>query len=143
MSEHLTNIVVCALIERDGKLFVAKRADTKASWPGRYEIVGGHVDPGESLEEALRRELREEIGVEVEIGRIVDAFTYHSGDENVFKVEICYLCHLPKGIEPTLNPEDHSEARWITEEELPLTEKEDEETEAIRKAFNILKGETK
>lgn len=141
MSEHLTNIVVCALIEHGGKLFVAKRANTKTSWPGRYEIIGGHLDPGESLEDGLRREIMEEVGAGIEIGQIVDAFTYQSQDEGVFKVEICYLCHFPEGVEPTLNPEDHSEFRWITEEELPLIKKDDEETEAIRKAFKILKGE--
>jgi 8-oxo-dGTP diphosphatase len=141
MSEHLTNIVVCALIERDGKLFVAKRADTKSSWPGRYEIIGGHLDPGESLEEGLRREIREEVGADIEIGQLVDAFTYTSQDEQIFKVEVCYLCRFPKGVEPTLNPDDHSEFRWITEDELPSIEKEDEETRALKKAFTILKGE--
>lgn len=141
MSKHLTNIVVCALVERDGKIFVAKRAATKSSYPGKYEIIGGHLEPGESLEEGMQREAREELGAEVRVGQIVDAFTYHCDDENVFKVEICYFCHLASGVEPTLNPEDHSEGRWITEAEISIMDEQDAETKALRKAFSILKGE--
>ncbi len=137
--EHLTNIVVVALIVRDGKLFIAKRADTKASWPGRFELVGGHVDPGEALETALLREVKEELNVDVTIDRIIDAFTYES--EDTFKVEICYLCHLEDGIEPQLNPDDHSEHRWIGRDEVDLFEKDDEEVQVAKKMFSILGGE--
>ncbi|HSX31505.1 MAG TPA: NUDIX domain-containing protein [Candidatus Saccharimonadales bacterium] len=138
MSKRLTNIVVCAIIERDGKIFLAKRADTKATLPGNYEILGGHLDPGEDLEVALKREVREEIGVEVEVVCITHAFTYES--EGVFKVEICYLCRLLPGNEPMLNPEDHSESKWIDETEVGLIADNDPEAVAVHKAFNILKG---
>jgi len=75
----------------------------------------------------------------VKVGQIIDAFTYDS--EDMFKVEICYLCELADpAIEPTLNPTDHSEARWIGPDEIHLLEKEDEEIEVLRKAFNILEG---
>ena len=140
MSEHLTNIVVCGLIVRDGKIFIAKRAATKTTFPDRYELLGGHVDPGEQLEVALRREIKEELDVEVIIEAPVGAFTYTS--EGVFKVEVCYLCSLSDPTkEPTLNPADHSEARWIGAGDIALFEKEDEETEIVREAFKILEGE--
>ena len=135
MSEHQTDFVVCAIIERDGKIFIAKRAETKKTWPGRFELIGGHVDLNESLEDALKREVKEEINVDIEVGRIVDAFTYTS---DTFKVEICYLCHLPDGQEPQLNPEDHSEYKWIGPSEISLFEKDDEETRATDKAFKVL-----
>src|SRR5690606_12802812 len=120
---HNTNIVVVAVLRRGAKLFIAKRADTKQTWPGQFELIGGHVDPGETPEDALRREVREEIGVEVTIGKIVGAFTYES--EDTFKVEICYLCELAdESIEPILIPEDHSESAWIGRDELSRFDKE-------------------
>lgn len=138
MSEHLTNIVVVALIhDEQGRIFVARRAATKATFPDRFELVGGHIDPGEQPATALQREIEEEIGVEVNVGQIVDAFTYES--EGMFKVEICYLCTLKDPTkQPILNPTDHSEAKWITADEIGLIEKEDEETEVLRKAFKLL-----
>ncbi len=139
MDEHLTNIVVCGLIARDGKIFVPRRAQTKATFPGTFELVGGHADPGEQPVAALEREIREELGVEVEVGMLIDAFTYTS--ESTFKIEICYLCTLKDPtVEPVLNAADHSEARWIGPDEIALFEKDDEETAVLRKAFKVLKG---
>jgi 8-oxo-dGTP diphosphatase len=89
-SNYQGNIVVVGLIERDSRIFIAKRADTKKVLPGIYELPGGHVEPDESLGDAIRRELKEELQVSVEIVRLVDAFTYESGGK--FKVELCYLC---------------------------------------------------
>lgn len=139
MSEHLTNIVVVGLLHREGKIFVARRSDTKQAFPGQFELPGGHVDPGETLVTALAREIKEELQVEVKVGEIIHAFTYHS--ENMDKVEICYLCTIPEGIEPIFDPDDHSEARWIGSNEIHLFEKEDDETEALKKAFKRLEGE--
>lgn len=140
MNEHLTNIVVVALIhDQQGRIFVARRAASKATFPGRFEIIGGHLDPGETLEAGLKREVLEEIGCEIEIEDLVDAFTYES--EDMFKVELVYLCRLQSGQTPTLHPDDHSESRWIGSGEIDLFEKEDEETEALRKAFKILAKE--
>lgn len=134
---HNTNIVVVALLRRGNKLFIAKRADTKQTWPGRYELIGGHVDPGETLEDALKREVREEINVEVTVGQIVGAFTYES--EATFKVEICYLCELADvSAEPVINPDDHSEGQWIDSSQLATFGKEDEETDMLAKAFAII-----
>lgn len=138
MSEHQTNIVVVGFIVRDNKIFIAKRAATKSTFPDRFELVGGHLDPGETVEDALRREIKEEIGIKVTVAEPIDVFTYES--EGIFKVEICYLCYPEDPtIEPVLNPADHSSALWITEDEIDRFEKEDEETAALRKAFIRLK----
>jgi len=138
MSEHLTNIVVVALIHRDKKILIARRSVTKSTFAGRFECIGGHLDPNEKLEEGLKREVQEEIGCEIVVGQLVDAFTYIS--EDTFKVELAYLCQLADGQEPKLNPDDHSEFKWIRSDEIDQFEKEDEETESLRKAFKILEG---
>ena len=102
-----------------------------------FEFIGGHLDPGETLEEGLKREIREEISCEIVIEELFDAFTYES--EGMLKVELSYLCHLVAGEVPKLNPEDHSESQWIGSDEIHKFGKEDEETDVLRKAFDILR----
>ena len=139
MTEHLTNIVLVAIIhDENNKIFVARRAATKAFHPTMFECVGGHLDPGETLEQGLRREVHEEIGCEIEIDQLFDAFTYE--DEGMLKIELSYLCRLAPGEEPQMNSTDHSEFLWIGSDEIDKFEKEDEETAALRKAFKILQG---
>ncbi len=137
MSDHKTDIVVAGLIERDGKIFAARRAATKKVFPGRIEFVGGHVDPGETLEEALKREIKEEVGLDVVVGQIVGAFTYES--EARFKVEICFICRPIEGQNPEVNPEDHSEGIWIDESNIEMFDKEDDETRILRQELERLK----
>jgi mutator protein MutT len=138
MSGHETNIVVCGLIHRDGKIFVARRAKTKAAFPDKFELPGGHVEPGENLKAALMRELSEELGIKVEIGQAVDAFTFSSG--GIFKCEVFFLCQITdKSQEPVLNPSDHSEGRWLAENETDVFNQESEEKEALKHGFDLLK----
>lgn len=142
MSDHNSNIVVVGCIVRDGKIFIAKRANTKKIFPDRYELIGGHVEPGESLEEALVREIHEEVGVDVRVGQIVDAFSHEYKGE--FKVEIGYLCYLVDPVqEPSIQPAEHSESQWIAEDEISKFGKEDEETLMLRKAFRMIRGDKK
>lgn len=60
-------IVVVAVIEKDGKILIAQRAKT-SPFGGKWSFLGGKVEPGESLESGLKRELREELQIEAQIG---------------------------------------------------------------------------
>jgi 8-oxo-dGTP diphosphatase len=137
MSKHDTNIVVCGLIHRNGKIFVARRAAVKAVFPGRFELPGGHVELGESLKDALKRELNEELQVRVDVGQIVDAFTYGGKDEQ--KCQVVYLCRIVGDGEPVLNPADHSEALWLSENEADKFGENGEETAILKQGFRLLK----
>jgi 8-oxo-dGTP diphosphatase len=71
--------VVAAVIERDGKYLITQRRST-AVLPGLWEFPGGKVEPGESDEHALRRELRERVGVDVEVkGRMAHRLHHYDG----------------------------------------------------------------
>lgn len=63
--------LVAGILLKNGRFLVEKRRLDKEADPGYVEIPGGHVEPGETLEEALRREMKEELGIKVEKARMV------------------------------------------------------------------------
>ncbi len=67
--------VTCAIIERGGRVLATQRSATM-SMPHKWEFPGGKIDPGETAEECLRRELLEEIGIQVRIGHCLPASTH-------------------------------------------------------------------
>lgn len=135
-----TNFVAVAIIAKNGKIFIARRAAHKEAFPGLFELIGGHVEKGETFEDAVVRETKEEIGLDIEVVTIIDAFNYVAEDE--YKAEVIYLCRqVGPDQEPVLDPDDHSEGLWIGPDEIDKMERENEETAAIRKAFELLELE--
>jgi 8-oxo-dGTP diphosphatase len=74
--------VVAAVIERDGKVLIARRPEG-AHLGGLWEFPGGKRQPGETQEEALGRELREELGLEVRVGPAIEAVEWGYPDRRV------------------------------------------------------------
>ena len=141
MNEHTTNLLAVGCIVRDGKIFMAKRAKTKKMFPDRYELLGGHLEIGEQPWEALAREVKEEVDIDIIVGQPVHVFTEQIGE--VFYMEAVYMCTLKDpAVEPTLDPAEHSESRWIEEGEIDSLNRDNEEITALRKAFKLLKGES-
>lgn len=73
-NKHVT--VACAIIEQNGLVLAAQRS-AAMSLPLKWEFPGGKIDPGESAEECLGRELMEELGVEIEIRSRLPEHTHH------------------------------------------------------------------
>ena len=63
MQDQLARTVGALFIRPDGKVLLGLRAPSKKVWPSHWDTIGGHVEYGESLEEALIREAQEEAGV--------------------------------------------------------------------------------
>ena len=103
--------VVAAVIMKDGKVFATQRGygEFKDGW----EFPGGKVEAGESPEEALRREIREELEVEVNVGDLIDTIEY---DYPVFHLSMkCYACTIAGGSPHLL---EHEAARWLSADQL-------------------------
>lgn len=99
--------VACGLIERDGLVLAVQRS-AAMSLPLKWEFPGGKIEPGEDAAACLRREVREELGVEVEIGVSLPTAAH---DYPEFSVVLYPLhCRITSG-EPTLH--EHAAARWL------------------------------
>ncbi len=116
---HRTPIpVVCAVIARDGHVLVAQRPAHK-HLALQWEFPGGKIEPGESPAVALARELREELGCEIEIVRAPPSFIHDYG--TVVIEMFPFVCHLaPGSAEP--QPLEHVALRWVWPAELALLE---------------------
>lgn len=120
MPEEL--VCVGALItDADGRLFVQRRSMNRRLFPGAWDIVGGHVEAGEGLHEALRREVLEETGWQVtRIGPAAGTFGW-LGNDGWRRVEHDYPVEVAGDLSaPRLEAGKHTEYRWITAAELDL-----------------------
>ena len=106
--------VVAALIWRGDKFMICRRPEGKAR-AGLWEFVGGKAEAGETLEEALVRECREEIGVTVKVGAPYMEVTYDYPDISVHLT--LFEATIAEGEEPTSM--EHNAIAWITAEEIP------------------------
>jgi 8-oxo-dGTP diphosphatase len=104
--------VSAALIFRDGKLLIAQR-HAGAHLGGLWEFPGGKREAGETFEQCLIREIREELGVEISVGELFEEITHDYPEKTVhLKFFICELLHG----EP--QPLDCAAVKWIEKSEL-------------------------
>lgn len=98
--------VVAAVILQDGKLFATQRG--YGEWKDWWEFPGGKIESGETPEEALKREIREELATEIEVKELLTTIDY---DYPKFHLTMhCYLCTILNG-QPSLL--EHEDARWL------------------------------
>ena len=103
--------VVAAIIEREGKIFATQRG--YGEWKDWWEFPGGKIDEGESPEDALKREIREELATEIEVGELFTTVEY---DYPKFHLTMhCYMCTVVSG---KLELLEHKDAKWLSRNEL-------------------------
>lgn len=103
--------VVAAIIIRDGKLFATQRG--YGEWKDWWEFPGGKIEPGELPEDALKREIHEELATEIDVGNLLTTVEY---DYPKFHLTMhCFLCTIVSG---QLSLLEHEDARWLTKDNL-------------------------
>ena len=111
MNERKHIEVVAAIIVRDGRIFATQRG--YGEWKDWWEFPGGKIEPGESPEDALKREIREELATEIEVDELLTTVEY---DYPKFHLMMhCYLCTIISG---DLSLLEHEDARWLAIDEL-------------------------
>lgn len=104
--------VAAGVIFRSGQLLITQR-HADAHLGGLWEFPGGKREPGETFAQCLTRELREELGVEVDVGELFESVTHAYVDKTVHLK--FFLCRLSAG-EP--QPLDCAALKWVGREEL-------------------------
>jgi len=103
--------VVAAIIIKDGLVFATQRGygDFKGGW----EFPGGKIEDGETPKQALVREIKEELDMDIEVGELVDVVEY---DYPKFHLSMdCFICTLNSN---HVVLKEHEAAKWLTKEEL-------------------------
>ena len=103
--------VVAAIIRKGDKIFATQRG--YGEWQDWWEFPGGKMEVGETPEEALVREIREELSAEISVGELLTTVEY---DYPKFHLTMhCFLCTL---VGEALHLNEHEAARWLTKDEL-------------------------
>ena len=114
------HIVVAAVLVREGRALLGHRSPDRRWYPDVWDVLGGHVDDGESPQEALVRELDEELGIRVDVdlgepvARIVDAAGQGGGLDITIWVVTWWFGEIINRAR-----EEHDDLRWFTRDEIP------------------------
>ena len=109
--QNKTINVVAAIIIKDGRLFATQRG--YGEWKDWWEFPGGKIEPGEAPEDALKREIREELATEIEVGNLLTTVEY---DYPKYHLSMqCFICSVISG---QLSLLEHEDARWLSMNEL-------------------------
>jgi 8-oxo-dGTP diphosphatase len=103
--------IVNAVLVHQGKVLLARRSPRRKAYPGLWSFPGGHVEQGESLEEALERELREEIGIVPTSYRLLEPISDPNATDDPATYHM-YVVAAWQGA-PRLLDDEHTELRWF------------------------------
>jgi 8-oxo-dGTP diphosphatase len=106
--------VVAALIVKDDKVLICQRTRHQAM-PLKWEFPGGKIEPGEELEEALHRELEEELGIRAAIGRKVATIRHTYGNGGSVELHFFVIEEFQNAIQNRI----FRDVRWVSKEEMP------------------------
>jgi 8-oxo-dGTP diphosphatase len=107
--------VTCAIILKDGKILVAQRSE-KMDLPMKWEFPGGKIEPNETAQECLIREIKEELNVEISVEKAFPS-NFHSYNEHKVIELIPFLCGYISGY---LINREHHKIEWVDPQNLLL-----------------------
>lgn len=107
------------LVNGRGQMFLARRGPTAKNERGLWEFPGGSVEFGETLADALRREMREEYGIEIIVGELLDVIDHILPEEQQHWVSPTFICMIASGEPGIREPGKCSEIGWFFPYEVP------------------------
>ena len=107
------------IVDNRGRLFLARRGIKAKNERGLWEFPGGSVEFGETMAAALRREMREEFGIEITVGELLDVVDHILKEEGQHWVSPTYLCTITAGEPHIMEPEKCAEIGWFRPDEVP------------------------
>ncbi|MEM9592329.1 MAG: (deoxy)nucleoside triphosphate pyrophosphohydrolase [Pseudomonadota bacterium] len=109
MPKPITLVVACALVDEDNRVLIAKRPEGR-HMGGLWEFPGGKVDDGELPEDALIRELAEELGIDVTKSCLAPLTFASHGYEDFHLLMPLYVCRIWEG---DIEPKEGQELAWV------------------------------
>jgi 8-oxo-dGTP diphosphatase len=106
--------VVAALIVKDDKVLICQRTRHQ-TMPLKWEFPGGKIEPGEKLEDALHRELEEELGILAAIGRKVATIRHTYGNGGAVELHFFVVVEFQNAVQNRI----FRDVRWVSKEEMP------------------------
>ena len=130
--------VVAAILEYDGKILCMKRGQGAYDYVSfKYEFPGGKIEPGEEKHEALERELREEMDINL-VARKEDLYMTVHHDYPDFSITLhVFMCHLNK---PDFIRKEHVDAKWLPPEDLMMLEWAPADMPIVERLVQLDKG---
>lgn len=115
--KHGFRTVVKALITNRGEILIGKKEE-QDDHPisGEWHILGGHLEKGEQVEDAIRREVEEETGLDVEVHQVVDVMSFSWGEGEKDSLQIVFHCETEKRGEEPLD--DLTDLKWVSPDEI-------------------------
>lgn len=107
------------IVDDEGRLFLAKRGPKAKNERGLWEFPGGGVEFGETLRDALVREIREEYGITIDVGELLTVTDHILPDEGQHWVSPSYICRIVDGTPAILEPEKCSATGWFALDDIP------------------------
>ena len=131
MAEPTNRIEVVGAIIKDGDRYLVGQRAANKSQGGLWEFMGGKIEPGETPEQALARECREELDLEIENERIIDS-VIHEYPEKTIRLTLIE-CTPKSGSVPSAL--EHQQIRWVTRAEMDVLDFAPADRDLIRKGF--------
>jgi 8-oxo-dGTP pyrophosphatase MutT (NUDIX family) len=109
------------VVDDRGRIFFQMRSARRKLFPNTWDIVGGHLEEGETPEEAMRREVTEETGWTVSVVLAELGEMAYTGDDGIDRVETDYLVRVDGDLtRPHLEEGKHTGFRWLAADELDV-----------------------
>lgn len=131
MKQKITQLVVIAIIKKGNKfLLTLRNQPDKKKYHAKWQLPGGAVEFGEHPQEALKREIKEELGLKIISAKLIP-YLFHRTDENWHGVFVNYLCEIEQA-EIILN-EEALEFQWFEKEQI-------NQLDTIGDVYGLIKG---
>ncbi|MFH1013369.1 MAG: (deoxy)nucleoside triphosphate pyrophosphohydrolase [Thermoplasmatota archaeon] len=131
------NIVTAAIIRKDNKVLIAQRNTDSWVEPNKWEFPGGKLEPNETYEACLVREIKEELGVTISIDRLFLRTTHTYMKQNV-KFPITLIAYLTDWVAGEIQHIDCQDSRWVDSSDITLYDFAEADVPIVKKLLDTM-----